>query len=460
MPAPYDQRVLSASRRGPARARLLGGAVGLALVSGLVVAGVADDEPGPVVALPTEVPAHARVAAPPLLAAPTTPDQREAAVRALLEARADALQRRDRTAFLATVDPQARAFRDRQRRWFDNLARVPTDGWRYELVGEQPRAGADALDRRHGETGWWAPRVILRYALGDYDPVPTAQVQHLTFVLRAGKWYVGSDDDFRGEGADTARALWDYGPVTAVATPTSLVLGSPDQRPLLRQLADAAAAAVPRVSAVWGNDWAERVVLVVPRNRAELGRISGVGGDLSQIAALATAQSADGGKVGDRIVVNASAFGRLGPVGRRVVLTHEVTHVATRAVTGDAMPTWLAEGFADHVGYSGTRVPLRDAAGALQRQVRSGRLPAGLPADSAFGAEQRDLAAAYEQSWLAVRLLAERYGEPALLRFYRAVGTSELAPDEAVEEALRRELGTSTPAFVREWRADLQKRLR
>ena len=39
--------------------------------------------------------------------------------------------------------------------------------------------------------------------------------------------------------------------------------------------------------------------------------------------------------------------------GKQVVLTHETTHVATRADTTAATPLWLSEGYADWVGYRG-----------------------------------------------------------------------------------------------------------
>ena len=47
------------------------------------------------------------------------------------------------------------------------------------------------------------------------------------------------------------------------------------------------------------------------------------------------------------------------------------------------------------------------------------------------------LAQAYEGGWLACRLIAERWGQAALVRFYRAVGTSSLAPREAVAAAMK-----------------------
>ena len=287
---------------------------------------------------------------------------RETAVREMLAARGAAVRARDRAAFLATVDPQAPAFAARQAALFDALAEVPLDGWEYVLDPDRERPRDAALDARHGP-GWWAPHVSLRYRLAEYDDQPTVEDQALTLVPRADGWKVAADDDFDATGASTTRGLWDSGPVVTVSRPGVLVLGHPGDARLLRELARTVQAAVPRVSRFWGEDWSQRVVVLVPGDDEELDRVVPGDGDLSQIAAVATAEVAEapgGLPVGDRVVVNPATFLRLGSVGRRVVLTHEVAHVATRAATGPQVPAWLVEGLADHVGYLGTDVPLRD----------------------------------------------------------------------------------------------------
>ncbi len=388
----------------------------------------------------------------------TAATERTAAVRLLLQTRAAAVRERDRTAFLATVDPQRPAFLARQAALFDALAGVPFAGWEYVLdpAREQPRD--EALDRRYGAS-WWAPGVTLHYRLEGYDDQPAVEQQVLTLVPRGAGWVVAADDDFDAAGERTARGLWDAGPVVAQARSRVLVLGHPGDEPLLREIARIVQASVPRVTGFWGQDWAQRVVVLVPATATEL-RTLVPGGDLSQIAALATAQVAqvpDGLPVGDRIVVHPGTFRRLGTVGRQVVLTHEVTHVATRSATGSAAPTWLVEGLADHVGYLGTDVPLRIAARDLQAAVRHGRLPRQLPPDSAFDGAAADLGQAYEQAWLAVELLVERYGAARVVEFYRAVGRAS-GPAE-VDRAYAEQLGTSADAVTRAWRSSLRARL-
>lgn len=391
--------------------------------------------------------------------------ERERAVRQLLADRAGAVLRRDRTAFLAGVDPAATALRARQAALFDALQDVPLDVWRYRLDVTTERPQDAVLDRRYGRDRWWAPDVALEYALDGYDDRPTAAAHYLTFVQRDGRWLLGADDDFAEVGLPTPRALWDRGPVVGERVGDVLVLGRPAARRLLRNIAGLTAAAVPRVDGVWGTDWRRGAVLLVPTSGAEMSELLGSDGDLSQIAAVATAELSGGSgefdPSGDRILVNPDTFSRLGQLGRRVVLTHELAHVATRKATGPAVPAWLAEGLADYIGYQDVDLPLALSARELRKDVRAGRLPAALPQDGDFDGGNAVLAQAYEQSWLAVRLLAQEHGEDGMLRFYRAVGVQRggIAPADAVEQALRTELGTSTAALTRDWRASLQRDL-
>lgn len=385
---------------------------------------------------------------------------RTTAVRELLHIRATAVLRHDRDAFLATVDPTATTFLRRQAALVDALRDVPLASWSYELDAVRGHRRTTALDKKYGAS-WWAPNVTLRYALAAFDRAPAVQPQGLTFVQRTGRWYVGADNDFAGSSHATVRDLWDGGPVVTARGRSCLVLGHPRSTPLVHALVAECDAAVPRVTAVWGTGWAQRVVLVVPDDPAELGRIVPDAGDVSQIAAVATAELVSPATgyhpVGDRVIINPVNFAQLGSLGRRVVLTHEVMHVASRGATGPQVPTWFVEGLADYVGYQGVRLPLSVAAQELRADVRAGRLPSRLPSDGAFNGSRKDLAQTYEQSWLAVVLLSKTYGRAAVLRLYRDVG-ADPAPG-ALERAMKRDLHTTVAAFTRAWRADLQRRL-
>ena len=387
---------------------------------------------------------------------------RVAAVRRLLDVRAAAIRDRDRTAWLSTVDPAATAFRSKQAALFDALAAVPLSDWAYRLDASSEAPAGVALDRARGP-GWWAPAVTLSYRIAGYDDVATRETQQLTFVPRGAGWYIAADDDFAGAGRDTSRGLWDSGPVTVVRGEHSIVLGHPGWRSTMRRVAAGLDAAVPRVNRIWGTDWSGRVVALVPSSQAELSHIVGGHGDYSQIAAVATAELTDANAgyhpVGDRIVINPPTFAKLGSLGRRVVLTHEVTHVATRSASGPAAPAWLVEGFADYVGYQGVQTPYGVSAAELRDAVHRGQLPTALPADGDFDGSNPNLAQVYEQGWLAVSLLADRYGRDGLLRFYRSVGGPG-APSSALDGAFASLWGSDLAAFTAAWRRDLQTRLR
>ena len=84
------------------------------------------------------------------------------------------------------------------------------------------------------------------------------------------------------------------------------------------------------------------------------------------------------------------------------------------------------------------------------RLVRRDGTPRELPTAADFGGDNPDLGATYEAAWLACRLLAQRYGEPRLVRFYHQV---DQGADTAA--AFRAVLGTTEVEFTRTWRDEL-----
>ena len=99
-----------------------------------------------------------------------------------------------------------------------------------------------------------------------------------------------------------------------------------------------------------------------------------------------------------------------------MVITHEMTHVATRASSVQTVPIWLSEGFADYVAYRATPVPTAIVASDVFDDVRDGDRHRGrCPTTRDFDAARGDVAASYEGAWLACRMIAERYGEKRLV---------------------------------------------
>jgi hypothetical protein len=379
----------------------------------------------------------------------------ELSVAQLLDRRAAAVIRHNRTAFLATVDPRATRFRAQQATLFDNLSTVPFGSWTYRLDDGDAFPLSSARRSALGGTAMGA-LVRLRYQLKGYDSFPVGVNQYLTFVQRGGSWYIAADSDGVAAGKRTGRELWDFGKVSVRRGDSSLVLGLTSSGQLERYAREADRA-VPAVTKVWGPSWSRQVIVVVPRTEEQMAALLGArASDYTQIAAVTTGElGVEASRAAaDRVIVNPEAFRQLGPLGRRVVMTHEVTHVATRASTKPWTPTWLAEGFADYNGYLNSGVPVKAAASELIKDMRAGRMPVALPSDRRFTTTRKDLAQAYEMGWLACRFITERYGRARLVAFYRAVGTG---PDEtAVDVAFEDVLGTTPEAFTAQWRGYLK----
>jgi hypothetical protein len=273
---------------------------------------------------------------------------------------------------------------------------------------------------------------------------------------------------------------------------------------------DVAAALAP-VAAVVPGAWTQRVDVTLvgsdDRLRAEAGWRATDGGPAGTVAAVAVlpiggaGPAATGADPGGRLVVDLAVYQRLTTAGRRIVLRHELTHLATAADTPAGMPVWLVEGFAEEVGHEGVvacsagfgpvpggpgcpagsaaaALPVAAAAGELAAEVRAGAVPAGLPGDAAFDGADGRLAQTYQESWLACRLLAQRLGLPGLARYYRDVARRLGTPAAPARQtgagaatgagpttgagevtgaaaALRAVTGLSWAEFVATWRAFL-----
>ncbi|WP_406305516.1 hypothetical protein OHA61_28990 [Streptomyces sp. NBC_00885] len=378
--------------------------------------------------------------------APEAPDTTVRDIQRTLEARAAAVVGHDESAYLAAVDPAAGALRAVERREFSNLADVPLSSWEYRL-GDVKRQGTRAVAQAE-----------LRYRIAGYDSAPVTVSRTLELTRHDGRWYVTADRAGKGGG----RQLWQQGEVQVARGRRSLVLAVGQDAKRLRAVAATADRAVPAVSAAWPSRWAGRLVVLVPASLDAMGALLGAPSAAYRgIAAVTTGETAAAGSApADRVIVNPEAYAVLGDYGQGVVLTHETTHVATRAYTSAATPMWLSEGFADWVAYRGTGSTTGQIAPELQRAVRRGDLPPVLPADAdfAFGGDGDTLARAYEGGWLACELIAERWGEQKLTAFYRAVGGGKHRAS-AVEKAMEDVLGTSPADFTVRWREYLRERL-
>jgi len=361
-------------------------------------------------------------------------DTGEAEIRQLLDRRARAVLNGDEAGFLATSGTGAAA-----RTRFTDLRELPLAAWSYRLTGVRrtgDRATADAE---------------LDYRVHGYDQSSVRTVRTLRLTRSGGRWYVVSERP----GPKSGQQLWDQGAVRAVRGKHSLVLGVGQSRAVLRGYAELADRSVPTVSKVWRSRWAGRVVVLVPKSLPGMAALLGApASGYRGIAAVTTGEAGGSGQApADRIIVNPQAYGLLGGLGRQVVLTHETTHVATRAQTSAATPLWLSEGYADWVGYLGTGRTAAQAAPELRAAVQDGELPGRLPDDGdfAFAGDASRLARAYESGWLACAMIAQTWGPARLGEFYRAVGEHNGRPG-AVESALTEVFGITLDRFTAQWR--------
>lgn len=382
------------------------------------------------------------------------------AVRQLLGTIAAAVRTHDRAKFLGAVDPHAAAFRAEQVTDFASLGRLPWRVWRYEVVGtvRDRAANRDAV-RRYGEPVRLV-HVTLLSALRGVEPVPSRHDQYLVFTERAGHTYLAGDDAVTDESISSWVGPWRYGPLIAVPGARSLVLGPPGERARLAALAHRVDAGIAAVSAVWGTGWSQRVVVLIPASAAEYAALTGAA--VRETAAAAVTDGVDSGTgrpYGQRLVINPQQLSALSALGQRIVLDHEITHLATAADTPDITPRWLVEGFAEYVANLHTGQSVRTAAAELRAAVAAGRVPHALPGDNAFAARGPALARLYQQSWLACRLIAARAGQAGLVRFYRTVGTALAPRAEALAAAFRSVLHENQRAFENQLRAYLRVQL-
>jgi hypothetical protein len=289
--------------------------------------------------------------------------------------------------------------------------------------------------------GAWSAYVATTWRLAGFDRRSVRMEMRVRFAVRDGRLRIA-----RVGGGDRRSPVWLTGPALVRRAPSALVLvqGSAERADRLAALARAA---VPQVREVLPS-WAGRLVVEEPSSEQGLeAALRAKPGQYAGIAAVTT--SVDGSRARDAAVhvfVNPRVFDPLETRGAQVVLTHEATHVATRAATSPA-PIWLVEGFADYVALHAQHIPLATSAARIAALVRRQGAPRHLPGESAFEADAAHLEAHYESAWLACRLLAGLRGQEALVSFYDDVDRGV-----PVGPALRRQFGFGVAGLTERWR--------
>jgi hypothetical protein len=355
------------------------------------------------------------------------------AVQDLLQRRARAVTTHDSALWMGTVTPAAGPFRSAQQKLFERLVTLAPAAWNY-TAGTVSVAGKRLT----------VP-VDLTYRLAADGPTVTRH-QALTVTGGSGHWWVSAAE------ASQPADLWDLGPITRETGTRCLVIGSQQQRVQVRWLASSCGRIASTVeTAVPGGGLRTKTVLVVPANLNQLARLlsrSNTAG-LDRTAAVTIGPQL---APAEAVLVNGDAFHQLRPLGRRIVLTHEFVHVATRADDTAAVPTWLDEGVADEIAYRGSGLGAMTIAGPVIKAARSGRYPTALPGASDFNAAGSDPGLAYARAWSAADTIAARVGLARLVELHHLVGTGQ-----TLDAAFRSVLGVDTRGFIPLWRRHLRQ---
>ena len=387
------------------------------------------------------------VASPPAVSLPSAADL--AAVTAVLRARAAAVVSGDVQAYAGRVADSSSAQGRRQLAAFGAARALRVTRLSLGAVTVDPMSAATDFD----SLGVRAP---MAYRLDDLDLGD--RTTEVSFVMRRGEvggWSVVS------ESADGAGAPpWVVMPDLRVRRGEHAVVAGTVPDSQLSGHVRVVDRAVPDLRRDWSRT-PDHVLVLAPSRAQEadalLGRAPGSG--VAAVAATTEGPtSADGRATGDRVVLDPTASARLTAVGRDVVLTHELAHVAVRASVAGRAAGWLSEGYADHVGYDRANLPDARLLEPLLAEVRAGRLPADLPRVAELDPGSGAIEVPYLAAWQAVELIADEHGEAALRRLVIAGSAtgSEADAETATDRALQRVLDMSRVDLTRAW----QQRLR
>ncbi len=189
---------------------------------------------------------------------------------------------------------------------------------------------------------------------------------------------------------------------------------------------DGAVAAVERF---WGDDWPRRIEVVATGSPAQFHAVGRLDprqqwGDIAAVAVADEVDVAQRRAVGQRIVL-APGAGEMSDEALRIVVTHELFHLASRTQTALDAPRWLTEGVADFVARP--PAPLPDGAARFT----------ALPADAELDVPGPGRSAGYDRAWWFARFVADSFGADRLRRLYvLACGPGHGDFPGAVREAL------------------------
>lgn len=197
-------------------------------------------------------------------------------------------------------------------------------------------------------------------------------------------------------------------PVPAARTIAAQSLGGTRTDALLARVRTDLDEAVAAVERFLGDDWPREIVVIATDSPEQFAAEAHLdpARQWNDIAAVAVADEVDlphRRAVGQRIVL-APGASAMSDQALRIVLTHELFHLAARAETALDAPRWITEGVADFVARPATPLP-PDASARTT-----------LPSDAELDGPDRSTA--YDRAWWFARFVADTFGVDGLRRLY------------------------------------------
>lgn len=240
-----------------------------------------------------------------------------------------------------------------------------------------------------------------------------------TFRQHDGRW------ELAGTGTPTSatrngnvrRPIWALGPIAVTSSDRASVIsagtGTTAEATATLTALDLAAAALDRQH-VGHRDAPDRpltldgaapmLVAELPASTEDAAVVLGT----DSMRAAATTGAAGERGAAMRIVVDPA--NRLTEQARRVLLTHEAVHAATRSTEFAAAPLWLTEGYADRVAFGAEPAAAEATRERLAPELTDPATRRGLPASAEFSGSGSELDLVYARAWLGVLALGDHVG--------------------------------------------------
>src|SRR5699024_8631611 len=224
----------------------------------------------------------------------------------------------------------------------------------------------DIADRLGAIDQWGAP-VRLNFRVAGVDDATVRSPVGVILARRPDGWKLVSTHELQdGTHATWPAGPWDFGPVTQSSVPVegtegSVILAHPGDEDEVATAAGMLPGAIGAVSDFWGDDWDRTVVVEIADSADEFSKLTGNPADRNDVAAASISFDSDVDGHGQRVVFAPGALADMSRGDARLVLQHELSHVAVRTDVGRGAPTWLLEGTADYVAGLGADGSAADA---------------------------------------------------------------------------------------------------